>query len=122
MNSTETNKPKFIVVSEVKKLVKSLGNQSGPEYLTALDASISASIRKHCADEGPNKRLNESSVFAQPKIETAQLKGDNRAKIKELRDEACVALLNVNVVTRKEYDRYFSTVRTLTEELLNDSK
>lgn len=116
--SDEASKPKFIVTSAVKALVKDLNNQSGPGFLTALDASVSATIRKACADIGPNKRLDETSITGGTTAKPVNL-DESHAKLKEMRDTAAVALLQVNVVTKTDYLKFFRTVLETTEQLLN---
>jgi|KBSSwiStaDraftv2_1062776.scaffolds.fasta_scaffold10740_7 hypothetical protein len=111
------NKPEFIVTSSVKKLVKGLGNQSGPEFLTALDSVVSATVRKACSDLGPNKRLNETSISGPKK--SSNIGNETATKFRELRDVAACALLQVNVVTRKDYIKFFQSVRELTDQLIN---
>jgi len=115
--SEETSKPEFIVTSAVKKLVKGLGNQSGPGFLTALDASVSATIRTACSNLGPNKRLDETSISGSS-AKPIDL-GKSHAQIKEMRDTAARALLQVNVVCRKDYLEFFRTVLETSEQLLN---
>jgi hypothetical protein len=114
---SDETKPKFIVTSAVKSLVKDLNNQSGPGFLTALDASVSATIRKACADIGPNKRLDETSISGGT-AKPVNL-DESHAKLKEMRDTAANALLQVNVVTKIEYLKFFKTVFETTEQLLN---
>jgi hypothetical protein len=116
--SDEASKPKFIVTSAVKALVKDLNNQSGPGFLTALDASVSATVRKACSDTGPNKRLDETSILGGTTAKPMDL-DKSHEKLREMRDTAAIALLQVNMVTKNEYIKFFRTVLETTEQLLN---
>lgn len=116
---TDQQKPKLLVVSEVKKLIKAQGNQSGPEFLLALDAQVSATIRKACADEGPHTRLSEASLTGRAAVAPTKI-DDKREKLKELRNLAARALLQVNVVTKTDYLKFFNSVKDNLDTILNE--
>lgn len=118
---SDETKPKFIVVSAVKQLIKDLGNQSGSEFLMALDAQVSATVRKACATEGPHTRLSEASLGAPAAVASVKI-DDTREKLKELRDTACRALLQVNVVSKKDYLQFFNAVKDTLETILQEKK
>jgi len=104
----------FIVVSAVKKLVHSKQRRCSPEFLAALDASVSATIRKACdAANGGAKTLGEELLNAgtcKAPVEIAGL----RAAYEEL---TCLEL-QINVQTKKEFQTRVARVKGHLEPFL----
>lgn len=106
----------FIVVANVKKLVRSHNNQSSPEFLEALDAFVSAKVRACCELYGENKRLDATAVHGS--LEKKNNPSDLREKIVTIKDEAVDAELQVNIKSRAEFLKAIHKIKSVCDSIL----
>lgn len=110
--SESTSAVKFLNVSAVKKLAHGMDRQCSPEFVEALDAFVSATIRKSC--EQGDKRLGESSVIPAPKVSLSK----TAEVVHEIKTEAVCAELQINTRDREGFLKSLDNIKTLCDQLL----
>lgn len=122
MNSPEAKESRetdlkcdFIIVSAVKKLIHSKERRCSPEFLKALDASVSATVRKACdAANGGAKTLGEELLLSG----TCKAASAEPAGIRAAYDEVICLDLQINVQTKQEFRKRVAAIKSLLEPFL----
>lgn len=105
----------FINVSAVKKLVHDKDRRCSPEFLKALDASVSATIRKACdAANGGAKTLGEELLTAG----TCKAAPPEPEGIREAYNEVICLGLQMNVQTKQEFQKRVARIKSVLEPFL----
>lgn len=106
----------FLNVSAVKKLAHGMDRQCSPEFVEALDAFVSATIRKSC--EQGDKRLGESSVIPAPKVSLSK----TSEILLEIKTEVVVMEKQINVLAKESFLSRLRTIKAHCEQLLTEPK
>lgn len=105
----------FINVSAVKKLVHDKERRCSPGFLAALDASVSATVRRACdAANGGAKTLGEELLIAG----TCKAAPAEPAGIRAAYEEVVCLDLQINVQTKQEFRKRVATIKSLLEPFL----
>lgn len=108
------NKPAFVVVSAVKKLVHDKGRRCSPDFLEALDAAVGAMVRKACeSHNGGAKTLDAAVLSAGVTVKAPEPRG-----IRAAFDEVVCLGLQMNVQTKGEFQQRVARVKSHLEPFL----
>lgn len=106
----------FINVSAVKKLIHDKERRCSPEFLVALDASVSATVRRACdAANGGAKTLGEELLLAG----TCKAAPVDPNGIRAAYQEVVCLGLQMNVQTKEEFQKRVERIKSQLEPFLS---
>lgn len=108
------NKPAFVVVSAVKKLVHDKGRRCSPDFLEALDAAVGALVRKACESHNGGAKTLDAAVLSAG----VTVKAPSPESIRTAYEEASVMRLQMGVITKEEYQKRIKKIIASLETLL----